>query len=98
VKKYFVLVLSLLFFASCNTPRSLTDEMVGHKPKERTWNRRKQRKEMRNKTAYNPYLEMKAKDKPNAKLSKENKRIERIAKRTIRREKRKLRRTKGAYK
>ncbi len=91
-------MLALLLIVSCKTPRSLTDEMVGQKHKERTWNRRKQRREMRNKTAYNPYLEMKAKDKPNAKLSKENKRIERIAKRTIRKEKRKLRRTKGAYK
>ena len=53
---------------------------------------------MKNKTAYNPYLEKKASEKPSAQINSDNKRAERQAKRAIRKEKRRLRKTKGAYK
>jgi hypothetical protein len=74
------------------------DEMVGHKPKEKTWNRRKQRREMKNPTAYNPYLEKKAKDKPNAQLAKDNKKVEKAAAKEKKKQLKRLRRKKGTFK
>ena len=93
----FIFLLVLYFFSSCKS-RSLTDQMVNHKPKERRWNKWRKKREMKNNKAYNPYLEMKTGEKPSDKINAEGKRAIRKAKRAIRKEKRRLRRLKGAYK
>jgi hypothetical protein len=86
----------LLLIFSCKS-RGVVDQMVGSKPERHVWSKWRQKREMKNKTAYNPYLEKKAKDKPSGIQARENKKLIKQGKRAVRREKRKLRRTKGAY-
>ncbi len=67
------------------------DLMQGKHKTKRMWRRHGGKRERNNKTAFNPYLKKKAKDKPSAKIAQGNKRDDR---RQLRRAKRQKRRAK----
>jgi hypothetical protein len=98
IYKYLLLLLTGMMIISCRGKRSVTDSMVGSKPERSIWSRWKMKRERKNNSAYNPYIEMKKKDKPSSIQAKENKKIIRKAKRAVRKEKRKLRRQGKGYK
>ena len=50
------------------------------------WRRHRGKRERTNKTAFNPYLEKKAKDKPSAKIARSNKKELKKQKRRARRQ------------
>ncbi|MGZ3884271.1 MAG: hypothetical protein ACXVPQ_08905 [Bacteroidia bacterium] len=81
----------LLLFAVPAGLEAQNDDMFHQKrERKRLW-RRWRGRERKNKTAFNPYLEKKAKDKPSARLAKGNKAEIRHQKRMARRQMRKSR-------
>lgn len=87
------LFLFLLLIAVPAAIEAQNNDMFKQKrERRRLWRKWRGNRERKNKTAYNPYLEKKAKDKPSARLAKGNKRELRQQKRMARRQLRKSKR------
>jgi hypothetical protein len=83
-----ILAFVLLFVLPVEVQAQNDDMFKQKRERKRLW-RRWRGRERKNKTAFNPYLEKKAKDKPSARLAKGNKREIRQQKRMARRQMRK---------
>jgi hypothetical protein len=61
----------LIAFMVCTLPAQQDEMLRGKKKQKRMW-RRWSARERKNKTAFNPYLKKKDKDKPSARMNKGN--------------------------
>jgi hypothetical protein len=61
----------LIAFMVCSLPAQQDEMLRGKKKQKRMW-RRWSARERKNKTAFNPYLKKKDKDKPSARMNKGN--------------------------
>ena len=90
-----LLIIILLVFIGFGVSAQQDDMMQGKHKTKRMWRHFHGRRERKNKTAFNPYLQKKAKDKPSAKIASGNKRDDRRQVRRAHRQKKRAKKKTG---